>query len=172
MGHPNEAPAGGPERLFATLRELGIETRTVEHPPLFTVDQAKALRGALPGGHTKNLFLRDKKGRMWLVVCLEDRAIDLKLLAARLGAGRLSFGSPDRLMRHLGVVPGAVTPFAAMNDREGAVEVVLDAALTGLDPLNFHPLDNARTTAIAAADLLRFLEAVGHRPRILHLDAS
>jgi Ala-tRNA(Pro) deacylase len=176
MSEPEARPADGaarsPDDLFALLDELGIATRTATHAPLFTVDEAKALRGSLPGGHTKNLFVRDKKGRMWLVVCLEDRAVDLKRLSWQLGGGRLSFGSPDRLMRYLGVIPGAVTPFAALNDREGAVEVVLDSALLNHDPLNFHPLDNARTTAIAPADLLRFLEAVGHPPRILDMEAD
>lgn len=159
-----------PEALFERLAELGIETRTVDHEPLFTVEQSKALRGQLPGGHTKNLFLRNKKGRMWLVTCLEDRPVDLKALAAALDGGRFSFGSAERLMANLGVTPGAVTPFAVINDSGGAVQMVLDKALLELDPLNFHPLDNARTTAIAPGDLLRFLEAVGHPPLILDLD--
>ena len=159
-----------PEALLERLAALGIETRTVAHEPLFTVEQSKALRGQLPGGHTKNLFLRNKKGRMWLVTCLEDRQVDLKALAAALEGGRFSFGSAERLMANLGVIPGAVTPFAVTNDAGGAVQMVLDKALLDHDPLNFHPLDNARTTAIAPGDLLRFLEAVGHPPLILDLD--
>lgn len=162
------APAG-PDDLFARLEALGIETRTMHHPPVFTVEEAKALRGALTGGHTKNLFLRNKKGRMWLVTCLEDRNVDLKALDAALGSGRLSFGSAARLMAHLGVVPGAVTPFAAVNDSAGAVQVVLDQGMLEQHAvLNFHPLDNAMTTTIAPGDLVRFLEAVGHPP--LRLD--
>ena len=153
--------------LFARLDELGIRTSTVEHPPVFTVEEAKALRGTLPGGHIKNLFLRNKKGEMWLVVAEEDRAIDLKELGARLGAGRLSFGSPDRLMTYLGVVPGAVTPFAIINDRDGAVRVAIDKALLALDPVNCHPLTNDRTTAIAPGDLLTFLAVCGHAPQII-----
>ena len=159
-----------PEALLERLAALGIETRTVHHEPLFTVEQSKALRGQLPGGHAKSLFLRNKKGRMWLVTCLEDRRVDLKALAAALDGGRFSFGSAERLMAHLGVIPGAVTPFAVINDGGGAVQTVLDKALLDHDPLNFHPLDNARTTAIAPGDLPRFLEAVGHPPLVLDLD--
>lgn len=163
------SPPATPERLLARLAELGIDCSTVEHPPVFTVEQARALRGELPGGHSKNLFLRDKKGKMWLLVCREDLPIDLKALGPRIGGGRLSFGSADRLMRYLGVIPGAVTPFAAINDHGGDVEVVIDRGLLALEPLNFHPLDNARTTAIATTDLLRFLRAVGHEARIVDL---
>jgi len=160
-----------PEALLAYLRELGIETRTVSHPPVFTVEQAKALRGELPGHHIKNLFLRNKKGAMWLVVCLEDREIDLKALATALDAGRFSFGSADRLMTHLGVEPGAVTPFAVINDTDRQVTVVLDSAVLTPGPVNCHPLVNHMTTAIAAADLVRFLDSTGHPPRRLDMDA-
>ena len=105
-----------PEDLFRRLEELGISTKTIEHPPVFTVDEAKALRGEIEGCHTKNLFLRNKKGAMWLLVCPEDRSVDLKSLATRLGTGRLSFGNAERLMDYLGVIPGAVSPFAILND--------------------------------------------------------
>ncbi|HVO35981.1 MAG TPA: prolyl-tRNA synthetase associated domain-containing protein [Gemmatimonadales bacterium] len=155
--------------LLARLGELGISVRTVEHPPVFTVDEARRYRGDLPGTHTKSLFLRDKKGAMWMVVCLENRALDLKDLAGRLGAKHLSFGSPERLLRHLGVIPGAVSPFAVINDAERVVQVVLDREVLARDPVNLHPLDNAKTTAISAADLLRFLEAEGHTARIIDL---
>ncbi|MBL8661355.1 MAG: prolyl-tRNA synthetase associated domain-containing protein [Candidatus Odyssella sp.] len=161
-----------PDDLFARLAALGIRTQTVKHPPLFTVEQSKALRGELPGGHTKNLFLKDKKDRMWLVTAEEDRPIDLKALGTALGAsGRVSFGSPERLMRHLGVIPGAVTPFGLVNDTEGLVSFVLDEGLARHETLNFHPLTNEATTAIARADFLRFLEAIGHAPRLLALPA-
>jgi len=159
-----------PGDLFVRFEQLGIETKTVEHPPVFTVEEAKALRGEIVGCHTKNLFLRNKKGKMWLVVCLEDRAINLKELGERLGSGRLSFGSADRLMKYLGVIPGAVTPFAIINDKAGDVRVAVDKAVLGRDPLNFHPLDNAQTTSIVADDLLRFLEAEGHTARIIDFD--
>ncbi len=158
-----------PAQLFAHLEGLGIRTRTVQHPPVFTVEEAKALRGDLPGAHIKNLFLRNKKGEMWLVVAEESRPIDLKALGERLGAGRLSFGSAERLMSHLGVVPGAVTPFALINDREGRVRVAIDKAVLERDPVNCHPLANDMTTAIAPPDLLAFIESSGHKPMILDL---
>ncbi len=156
-----------PQQLFAKLAALGIDQRTVEHPPVFTVEEAKALRGNLPGQHIKNLFLRNKKEEMWLVVALEDRAIDLKRLGEALGAGRLSFGSPDRLRRVLGVEPGSVTPFALVNDETHLVRLVLDRGLAEGGPVNAHPLVNTMTTAIAIADLLRLFEATGHAPRWL-----
>jgi Ala-tRNA(Pro) deacylase len=134
---------------------------------LFTVEQSQALRGQIPGGHTKNLFLKAKTGALFLVVALEDARIDLKRLHHRLDAGRFSFGSAELLRQVLGVEPGTVTPFAAINDTNGAVTVVLDAAMMQHAVLNFHPLDNARTTAIARDDLVRFLAATGHQPRIL-----
>lgn len=158
-----------PSDLFGFLERLGIATETVHHPPVFTVEEAKRLRGKLPGSHSKSLFLRNKKGRMWLVVAREDRTIDLRDLGERLEAGRLSFGSPDRLMRYLGVIPGAVTPFAIINDREHQVRVVLDREMMEEPPLNFHPLDNSMTTAIQPDDLLRFCSATGHQVRLLEL---
>jgi Ala-tRNA(Pro) deacylase len=158
-----------PQQLFARLEQLGIAERTVEHPPVFTVEEAKALRGDLPGHHIKNLFLRNKKEEMWLVVALEDRTIDLKRLGEVLGAGRLSFGSAERLKRHLGVEPGSVTPLALINDESRSVQLVLDRGLVDGHgaPVNVHPLVNTMTTAMAAADLLRFFEATGHVPRWL-----
>jgi Ala-tRNA(Pro) deacylase len=158
-----------PQQLFARLEQLGIAERTVEHPPVFTVEEAKALRGDLPGHHIKNLFLRNKKEEMWLVVALEDRAIDLKRLGEVLGAGRLSFGSAERLKRHLGVEPGSVTPLALINDESRSVQLVLDRGLVDGhgEPVNVHPLVNTMTTAMAAADLLRFFAATGHAPRWL-----
>jgi len=159
-----------PDGLLARLATLGIEQRTVEHPPVFTVEEAKALRGELPGAHIKNLFLRNKKGAMWLVTCLEDRRVDLKALAGALEAGRFSFGSAERLMTYLGILPGAVTPFAIINDHGQAVRMVLDKALLDQTPVNCHPLVNHMTTAIAPADLVRFLEAEDHAPLLLDLD--
>jgi len=168
---PAAAPAT-PEDLFARLAALGIAVTTHRHPPLFTVAESKGLRGALPGAHCKSLFLRDRAGALWLVVAAEDRALDLKALAPLIGAGRLSFASPERLMARLGVAPGSVTPFALINDRERAVNVVLDAAVMAAPLANFHPLTNAATTAIAPADLLRFIAACGHAPRIADLDPA
>ena len=156
-----------PEQLFAALDALGIPHRTVKHPPVFTVEQAGALRGRIPGGHTKNLFLRDKKYAIYLVVAPEDAEIDLKGLHRVLGAnGRFSFGSSDLLREVLGVEPGAVTPFAAINDTQGRVTVVLDAAMMEHETLNYHPLVNTMTTSISRDDLVKFLESTGHSPRV------
>jgi Ala-tRNA(Pro) deacylase len=161
-----------PEQLLARLGELGISVKTYDHPPLFTVEESKRLRGQLPGGHCKSLFLKDKADQLWLVVALEDRAVDIKRLRKQLGARKtLSFGSPELLMEVLGVIPGSVTPFGAINDTAGRVQVVLDQKMLTQDPLNYHPLTNTRTSAISPADLVKFLEACGHKPRIMDLDA-
>ena len=171
--HPDsaaDAPPTSPEALLAFLADLGIEVAVHRHPPLFTVEDSKALRGDLPGGHCKNLFLKDKKGQVWLVVTLEDRRVDMKSLDKTIGAARLSFASADRLWAMLGVRPGAVTPMAAINDRDGAVRVVLDKAMLARDPLNYHPLVNDQTIAIRPDDLIAFLKATGHDPLILDLD--
>jgi Ala-tRNA(Pro) deacylase len=156
-----------PDDLFAFLDQLGIAHTTVAHPPLFTVEESQALRGKIPGGHSKNLFLRDKKGALFLVSALEDAAIELKSLHRALGAsGRFSFGSADLMRETLGIEPGAVTPFAAINDTARRVTVVLDAAMMDHPQLNFHPLRNTMTTTIARDDLVRFLTETGHPPRI------
>ena len=136
-------------------------------PPVFTVEQAARLRGEVAGGHTKNLFLRDKKYELYLVVALEDAEIDLKGLHRQLGAsGRFSFGSSDLLREVWGVDPGAVTPLGAINDTQGRVTVVLDAAMMEHETLNYHPLVNTMTTSIARNDLVKFLQSTGHIPRI------
>jgi Ala-tRNA(Pro) deacylase len=171
--HRGPAMASRPlttEQLFARLDGLGIAHRTQMHPPVFTVAEAAALRGELPGGHCKSLFLKDKKAKLWLVVALEERRIDLKHLAEALGAPRFSFGNAELLQEVLGVTPGSVTPFALANDPAGRVAVVLDRDMLAHDPLNYHPLRNDRTTAIASTDLLRFIADCGHRPRIVDLD--
>ena len=156
-----------PDDLFACLDRLGIAHRTVRHPAVFTVEEARALRGQVAGGHTKNLFLRDKKGALFLVATPEDATIELRALHRLLGAsGRFSFGSADLLRETLGVEPGSVTPFAVMNDTQHQVTVVLDAAMMANAALNFHPLVNTGTTTISCGGLVRFLEATGHPPRI------
>ena len=160
------------EDLMAMLAGMGIATTTVEHPPLFTVEQAMALRGEVAGAHTKNLFLKDKKDALFLVVAPEEAAIDLKHLHRVIGAsGRLSFGKPELLLETLGVTPGAVTAFAPINDTAGRVTVVLDSALAAAPLVNCHPLVNTATTTIAAIDLLAFLRATGHEPRIVSVVA-
>lgn len=159
-----------PEGLLARLDALGIEHRTVTHPPVFTVEESKALRPELPGGHSKNLFLKPQKGEgpFLLAVLEEDRKISVNALARAIGAPKVTFGGADELMAQLGVIPGAVTPFGMVNARPGAVRVVFDAGLMeGFDWVNFHPLTNAMTTAIRPEDLLRFLRGLGHAPEVV-----
>lgn len=155
-----------PEDLFAFLDQHGIAHKTTPHPPLFTVEQSRELRGSILGGHTKNLFLKDKRDSVFLVVAPEDATVDLKTLHHRLGANRFSFGSADLMRELLGVSPGAVTPFGVINDSGLRVQVVLDTGMMENAVLNYHPLVNTMTTSIAREDLVKFLEATGHVPRI------
>ncbi|HUU24994.1 MAG TPA: prolyl-tRNA synthetase associated domain-containing protein [Methyloceanibacter sp.] len=157
--------------LFARLEDLGIASSTVEHAPLYTVEQSQVLRGTIPGAHTKNLFLKDKDGRMALVVAKEDTKVDLKRLARQLGLGRFSFGKPALMMAVLGIEPGSVTAFALVNESSRQLAaVVVDEALMDFAEVNCHPLVNSATTRLPTKDLLRFMEACGHQPRILRLD--
>lgn len=157
-----------PDQLLAHLAALGIASQTVEHPPLFTVEDSQRLRGAIAGGHTKNLFVKDKKSRLFLLVLEEHAQVDLKKVHELIGAqGRVSFGQAELLMEVWGVAPGSVTPFGAINDTEKRVTVVLEAAMMVHDRLNFHPLINTRTTGIASAGLVQFLQATGHAPQIV-----
>ena len=155
--------------LFALLATLGVETETARHAPVFTVEEAKAQRGDLPGIHTKNLFLKDKKGQLWLIVTVEDRTVNLKDLRQCIGAATLSFALPEVLSDALGIAPGSVTPFAVINDSCRRVRVVLDADMMAGARLNFHPLTNTATTSIAPAGLLAFLDACGHPPLVVSL---
>lgn len=164
----NAAPLT-PDELFARLDALGIAHRTRAHPPVFTVAEAAVVHGDMPGGHCKSLFLKDKRGGFWLAVMLEERRIAMGKLAARLAAPRFSFGNAEELFALLGVRPGSVTPFALVNDAEHRVTPVLDRTMLDHNPLNYHPLANDQTTAIAPADLLRFIAACGHQPRIVDL---
>ena len=162
-----------PDELFAFLDRLGIAHKTMTHPPLFTVEQSQALRGSIAGGHTKNLFVKDKKDKVFLLVAPEDAAIELKSMHRLLGAsGRFSFGSADLMRQLLGVEPGSVTPFGAINDKDARVNVVLDAAMMKHEILNYHPLVNTMTTSIASVDLVKFLQATGHEPRIEALSGA
>jgi Ala-tRNA(Pro) deacylase len=152
--------------LLARLDALGIAHVTHRHPPIFTVEEGRDLKAALPGGHSKNLFLKDKKGRLVLLCALGETKIDLPAFAKATGAaGRYSFGAPELLLETLGVTPGSVTVFALVNDPAVRVELFLDEALLACDPVNFHPLRNDASTAIAAADLLRFVHSTGRAPR-------
>ena len=158
--------------LFARLAQLGIATRTVEHEPLFTVAESSKLEREIPGAHTKNLFLKDDGGELFLVVARTQTRVDLKALAKTLHAGRFSFGKPEMLMQALGVPPGSVTAFAVINDPQRRVRVVIDAELMQYDCVNCHPLENTATTNIARDDLLRFIRSCGHEPRIAMLGGS
>jgi Ala-tRNA(Pro) deacylase len=162
----------GEAELLRRLDDIGIAHTTVVHTPVFTVEEAERHTGHLPGGHCKNLFLKDRKGGLWLLVCLNRRRIDVNRLAKVLGCARLSFGRAELLQEVLGVTPGAVTPFALINDHGHRVQPLLDRALLDCDRLNYHPLTNAATTTIAAADLPKFIAACGHEARVLDLDGT
>ncbi|MEM9146039.1 MAG: prolyl-tRNA synthetase associated domain-containing protein [Pseudomonadota bacterium] len=164
-------PPAGEAELYAFLETHGIDWTHHTHPPLFTVADSQALRGSQPGAHTKNMFLREKKGGLWLVTCLEHRQIRIRDLERTIGAKGCSFGKPELLGEVLGVRPGAVTPFAAFNDRTGRVRVVLDQQMLEAETLNAHPLHNEATTAIASVDLLRFFRLTGHAPLLIDFDA-
>jgi Ala-tRNA(Pro) deacylase len=156
-----------PEALFAFLDRLGIEHTTIAHPPIFTVQDGREWHDRIPGLHCKNLFLKDRAGKIWLVVMPGDKRADLNRLEKRVHAARLSFGKPDLLLQVLGLTPGSVTPFGLMNDRERRVSVVVDEDLPKSGWVNFHPLHNAASTTLRSADLLRFIRALGYDPIIV-----
>ena len=157
---------------MARLAELGIASETVDHAAVFTVAESAALHQQIAGGHTKNLFLKDAKDRLFLVVAESHTPVDLKALPKLIGCGRLSFGKPDLLMQVLGVTPGSVTALSLINDTAHRVSVVVDARLMQYNTINCHPLVNTATTCIARDDLMRFMRACGHEPRIVSLDAQ
>ena len=161
------------EPLYRLLDTLGIAYRVTEHEAAFTVEQADRLYGHLPGAHTKNLFLRNKRGdRHYLVLVPSHKPVDIKALKAWLDESTLSFASPERLLRHLGLTPGSVTPFGLINDPGHIVTVVLDRDLLAADTLNFHPNRNTATLTLARADFQRFLEHLGHELRLVALDGA
>ena len=157
--------------LFAFLDAHGVAHHTYRHPKVFRVDEGHVIKAAMPGGHTKNLFLKDAKDQLWLISALGETAIDLKRLPAFIGSARLSFGSAERLYEALGVTPGSVTAFALINDPEHRVRFVLDKTLLDHDPVNFHPLSNDATTAVSRAGFLAFLEALGVEPLVVDFAA-
>jgi len=165
---PAEPPATRAQ-LLQRLAELGIAVRTIEHAAVHTVAESAEIERALPGGHTKNLFLKDANGKLLLIVALATTKIDLKALPKKIGCGRLSFGKPELLHEVLGVPPGSVTAFAVMNDTGQRVSVIVDAALHAHETVNCHPLENTATTNIARDDLLRFIRSTGHEPKIARL---
>ena len=160
-----------PADLFARLDALGVAHETVQHRPVFTVEEGADIKAAMPGGHSKNLFLKDKKGALFLVCALDGTQIDLNALSKLLGAGRFSFGTAALMEEVLGVTPGSVTIFALMNDAGARVRLVLDAALLAQDPVYFHPLANTATTALSPAGLMRFLAAIGPAPTCVDFGA-
>jgi len=155
--------------LLRRLDELGIAHATVDHGPVFTVEESRDLHARIPGMHSKNLFFKDAGDRLWLVSAEADRRLDLKTLHAKFGAKRLSFGKPEKLLEVLGVPAGSVTPFALINDVAHRVTCVLDAAFLGADLVNFHPLENTATTSVTPAGLKAFLAATGHPPVVIDL---
>ncbi len=162
-----------PEELLIQLEESGYQTQTVQHPPLFTVDDSRKLRGTISGRHTKNLFLKDKKDNFFLVTVGEDRAVDLKQLHKLIGgASRLSFGKPEKLMEYLGVIPGAVTAFSVVNDIHGMVQAIFDEELMAHEQINAHPLSNEATTTIRTKDLIEFMAMTNHRPAIISVSCE
>jgi Ala-tRNA(Pro) deacylase len=156
--------------LLAHLDAHGIAHSTLDHPAVFRVEEGLAIKAALPGGHTKNLFLKDNKDQLWLISALGETAIDLKKLPAAIGSGRLSFGSAQLMQETLGVTPGSVTALGLINDTDKRIRFVLDAALDRADPVNFHPLTNEATTALSRAGFAAFLASVGVTPTIVDFE--
>ncbi len=159
-----------PEDLFQKFDDLGITHSTAQHDPVYTVEQAQALCADLPGGHCKNLFLKDRNGDLYLLVCLQETKVDLKAFRRLIGAKNLSFGKPELLMEVLGVEPGSVTPFSLINDRDRRVTVILEKRMAGMDLLNYHPLVNSMTTQVTRDGLAAFLDDCGHEVRVLDLE--
>ena len=167
-----QAPAT-PQQLLQLLDELGMQVTTHEHEPVFTVEESDHVTASIPGAHTKNLFVKDKKGNFFLIVAGNKARIPLNKVHSLIGAqGRVSFANADYLMQHLGVTPGSVNAFSPMNDTGGRVRVIIDAPLLENEMINCHPLINDKTTTISRKDLLRFLEHVNHEPLIIQVSES
>jgi Ala-tRNA(Pro) deacylase len=164
-------PHAGREALLAFLDRIGVTATTHDHAAVFTVDEGHEIKAAMPGGHTKNLFLKDKKGRLWLISARQDTVVDLKRLHKVIGSDRLSFGSAELMETVLGVTPGSVTAFALLNDRDRQVTFVLDKALVDCAIVNFHPMTNTATTAVSTPDFLKFLDAIGVKPMVVDFAA-
>lgn len=158
-----------PEQLLERLTALGIDYTLHEHAPVYTVAESEKIDAQISGVHCRNLFLRDKKKQMFLVVAPNETPVDLKKLPDLLDCGRLSFGSAARLWQYLGVRPGSVCPYAVINDKEQAVQICLDKAMMEADIVNYHPLENDKTISIKPDDLLLFIKDCGHEPRIIDL---
>lgn len=160
-----------PEKLLAALDDLGLKTSTMHHEAVFRVGEGEGIKDQLPGAHTKNLFLKDDKGQLWLISAEQKTRIDLKALPKLIGSGRLSFGSAERLYDALGVTPGSVTALALVNDPDHRVIFLLDKTLADAEIVNFHPLVNTATTALSQADFRTFLASLGRALRVVDFSA-
>lgn len=158
-----------PQELMRKLDDMGVEYTLYEHPPVFTVEESKQHTGHVPGTHCRNLFLRDKKKRNFLVVAPDETEIDLKKLDSVLDCGRLSFGSGDRLWEYLGIRQGSVNPFTIINDTDSQVNLILDADMMKAELVAYHPMDNAMTITLTPAGLLKFLAGIGREGAITDL---
>lgn len=160
----------GKQQLFAFLEQLGIAVRTTAHRAVFTVQEGQDIKKNIPGAHTKNLFLKDKKGHYFLVTLAGHAVVDLKHLHEKIGAsGRLSFGSSEKLAEYLGLYPGAVSAFGLINDKDNHVAFILDKALFDNAIINCHPMTNEATTSISREDLVKFARATNHEPLIIQV---
>lgn len=167
--HESDRDVASPRDLMDLLEKLGIDYACHEHEAVFTVEESSKIEQDIPGAHCRNLYLRDKKKRNFLVTAMNETPVDLKALEKEIGCARLSFGSADRLWQFLGVKPGSVCPFAVVNDTEQAVRVILDQKMMEQDRVNYHPLKNTMTIGVTPDGLLKFLEHTGHTPQILDL---
>ena len=165
--HKPTPPAFDADRLLDWMDAQGLSTATHRHPPVFRVEEGQALKAAMPGAHTKNLFLKAKKGRLWLISARQHTVVDLKGLPRTIGSDRLSFGNEGLLYETLGLTPGSVTALGLINDLDRRVTFVLDKALWDADVVNFHPLTNTATTAMAQAEFRRFLSLIGREPMVV-----
>lgn len=161
-----------PATLFQLMDELNLKYRVYDHEPIFTVEEGLHLKDNIPGTHCRNLFLRDKKKKMFLVVAANETEIDLKKLPELIDSGRLSFGSGDRLWENLGIKQGSVNPFCIVNDNNHNVRIILDAHMMAQDLVNYHPMDNAQTIGLSPEDLVSFIKSTHHEPEIVDLSAA
>lgn len=168
---PTPPPAFDRDRLLAWLADKGIAQTTHDHPAVFRVEEGLELKAAMPGAHTKNLFLKDKKGQLWLISARQDTVVDLKRADKWIGSARLSFGNETLLYETLGVRPGSVTALGLINDPDQRVTFVLDKALWDADIVNFHPLTNTATTALGQGEFRRFLELIGREVMVVDFGA-
>ena len=160
-------PAFDADRLLDWMAGHGLSVTTRRHAAVFRVEEGRELKAAMPGAHTKNLFLKDKKGRLWLISARQDTVVDLKRTPAIIGSDRLSFGNETLLYETLGVRAGSVTALGLINDPDHRVTFVLDRTLWDADIVNFHPLTNTATTAMPQADFRRFLSLIGREPMVV-----